>query len=910
MPVIGKFKTVLVLLVLCILASIFYLRVWSSIDSGGEEIQPNLILKGSGGGSKESGREDEKKVLFRQHHVQQKQKTPQSSYRAPNDQGIPSDQQQQQQENNNKSPILSLKQIEKQRLKDLKAKEKLEKQLRKAAKLAKLEKLQQLDSEPFPALISTNNARLAALNSKAFQKFCHSSGTGKDSSESLLSGLLSWTDFYGFQSPSSSEFGAEAEWGVGNSGSITAEDSQARRIVLVDKDFETYEEWMEYISNKNSGQEQVLEPETSVMMEPIRQNVQISEQQQQSEQDGQEQTQDQQQLQQDQQDKEGEDQNSIIQLLEQRKSKVRPLFWERPLRGWIVNYTAIQEPCDRTKHTSAHCLAFLQHDHLYLVPSHAARESPNKVPSAQATFNRVKSDEDIELDTYYGSPSIVPPSAPNTMHFHIFWRGVISDKLSLAARAFLFTQPLDRSILHLWIDSTDLPNGKPENYENNPFSKDLVSKPWKNFVRLHKWDQKAQQVHAYGLSDELELLSMVVKENVPPVALSDQARFMILHRYGGMYLDADVLLLRDMSPLYDSGMEFAYEWSNTQMYNTAILMLTRKSNVARRILDGAKAKEKELQEDQAAKEKQQQGDEVDKVKQEEEQLTPKGAGEEGVDEEEEEIESEEEAEDDSEDDDEKEEEGAEKHDERLGKQKSSLEAENEAKRRTRGKPKQQSSKPMAIPVIENKEPMPQAPATPPAPPTPQAQPMPVDEDYLGPDAGDDSIFDYPVPDLYTTNLRRLQKRGEMRPKEIYHPARLRHYLRPSDGGSSILNNGLVMMPTSIFDPLWLRVDGVESKTGLANDKRFKMMEDLYSFPEAFTNPNAVCPAQKDQQEGSPAFIAGPEVFFTGAFAYHWHNNWVTPIKPQSWMGQMSKAYNDFLTGERPNLYGEWFSGDI
>ncbi|KAG0076246.1 hypothetical protein BGZ92_002509, partial [Podila epicladia] len=83
----------------------------------------------------------------------------------------------------------------------------------------------------------------------------------------------------------------------------------------------------------------------------------------------------------------------------------------------------------------------------------------------------------------------------------------------------------------------------------------------------------------------------------------------------------------------------------------------------------------------------------------------------------------------------------------------------------------------------------------------------------------------------------------------------------------------------------------------------KMVEDLKSFPDAFSVEEAVCPFQKLQQE-APQFTAGPEVFFQGAYAYHWHNNWATPIEPKSWMGHMRQAYDDFVAGRRPNLYGE------
>lgn len=424
---------------------------------------------------------------------------------------------------------------------------------------------------------------------------------------------------------------------------------------------------------------------------------------------------------------------------QQQLQQQLPVFMERPLNGWVINLTSMAEPCNRLIHSSAHCLKFLTQEHEYLIPA----TPDQKVTNAQAPI----------------------------MDFHIFWRGPISDKLSLSAHSFIFTQPLDRSHLHLWIDSADLPNGEPEDYTQNQFSAPLVSPPLNKYISIHMWDQAAELKYAYpedvedededdtNGDDETKFKDLEQKQApVKSVALSDEARFLILNRNGGIYLDADVLLLKDMSPFYDSGLEFAYEWSRTRMYNTAILRLYKESTVARRILDGARAREKEI----------------------------------------------------------------------MARKLQML--------------KQQAE--------EGQE-------------------------------------------------QRLVKRGEMRPDEIYHPARLRKYLRPQD--SQIEGNGLIMMSPAVFDPNWLRVDHAEAKSADAET----MVEDLKSFPDAFKVEEAVCPFQKQQQE-APQFTAGPEVFFQGAYAYHWHNNWATPIEPKSWMGHMRQAYDDFVAGRRPNLYGEMF----
>ncbi|KAJ6519714.1 glycosyltransferase family 32 protein [Mycena sanguinolenta] len=61
------------------------------------------------------------------------------------------------------------------------------------------------------------------------------------------------------------------------------------------------------------------------------------------------------------------------------------------------------------------------------------------------------------------------------------------------------------------------------------------------------------------------------------VILSDMARFILCHRFGGIYLDADTLLLRDWEELWGWKGAFAYRWSRLDKYNTAVLHLNKGS---------------------------------------------------------------------------------------------------------------------------------------------------------------------------------------------------------------------------------------------------------------------------------------------------------------------------------------------
>ncbi|KAI0320357.1 hypothetical protein OF83DRAFT_602412 [Amylostereum chailletii] len=61
------------------------------------------------------------------------------------------------------------------------------------------------------------------------------------------------------------------------------------------------------------------------------------------------------------------------------------------------------------------------------------------------------------------------------------------------------------------------------------------------------------------------------------VILSDMARFVLCHRFGGVYLDADTIFLRDWEELWGWKGAFAYRWSRLEKYNTAVLRMHRNS---------------------------------------------------------------------------------------------------------------------------------------------------------------------------------------------------------------------------------------------------------------------------------------------------------------------------------------------
>lgn len=63
------------------------------------------------------------------------------------------------------------------------------------------------------------------------------------------------------------------------------------------------------------------------------------------------------------------------------------------------------------------------------------------------------------------------------------------------------------------------------------------------------------------------------------VVMSDLARFLVTHTYGGIYLDVDHVLLRDWEELWNWRGAFAMRWSLHPWYNTAVMKMQENSAI-------------------------------------------------------------------------------------------------------------------------------------------------------------------------------------------------------------------------------------------------------------------------------------------------------------------------------------------
>lgn len=214
--------------------------------------------------------------------------------------------------------------------------------------------------------------------------------------------------------------------------------------------------------------------------------------------------------------------------------------------------------------------------------------------------------------------------------FHMFWTGDFADKPYLSALSFLYTQNLGLHDLDpparctpqlwLWINpgpaaSLSSPYTADEfvhQLRNNKWAAPFLHPRFKNVIRFklwntaeqldtipelqHEWRLKKTLFNSDGQSIQMQDFEPSQtdqstnediqnragskssdKYDILSVILSDMARFILCHRFGGIYLDADTIFLRDWEELWGWKGAFAYKWSVHEKYNTAVLRLRKRS---------------------------------------------------------------------------------------------------------------------------------------------------------------------------------------------------------------------------------------------------------------------------------------------------------------------------------------------
>jgi hypothetical protein len=159
---------------------------------------------------------------------------------------------------------------------------------------------------------------------------------------------------------------------------------------------------------------------------------------------------------------------------------------------------------------------------------------------------------------------------------HAYWAtGPLPDVAELSMRSILHTQRPGCFRVLLWTSgeesqrtlSDQLSKYSRDLTVQRINSSDLISRMIANFPDIAGTISNASRVlESWGGDNGLAGL---------PIKLSDAVRFLVLAAYGGIYLDADNLVLRSLLPLV--ARDFAYRWSYSSVANTAVMGLRLRS---------------------------------------------------------------------------------------------------------------------------------------------------------------------------------------------------------------------------------------------------------------------------------------------------------------------------------------------
>lgn len=156
--------------------------------------------------------------------------------------------------------------------------------------------------------------------------------------------------------------------------------------------------------------------------------------------------------------------------------------------------------------------------------------------------------------------------------FHVFWNGLLNRKQLTCINSYLCTQNLKNSVLWIWLDGLNSNDIIKRN-------RDLINITYGTIVNI--------QIKLYDSSAEAdETLFENYKHLNNSTNLkfrSDIARIIILYKYGGLYFDLDMILLKDMSPLLH--LEFCYSWSYLNKGNNGLLRLFKGSQNCLDLMD-------------------------------------------------------------------------------------------------------------------------------------------------------------------------------------------------------------------------------------------------------------------------------------------------------------------------------------
>ncbi len=276
------------------------------------------------------------------------------------------------------------------------------------------------------------------------------------------------------------------------------------------------------------------------------------------------------------------------------------------------------------------CLSFLAHEQdQYLILPEAGQGNRASEQNPQISANSMEESAD-DLPSQFVEPSLAQAASTTTIGtcpgpiipFHVYWTGPASWRFELFVKAYLYTQNLPCSRLWLWLDSDVDANAVDNMLCEDPIFQrfrplisrgDIVLKAWHFPLRIplpmDATENTTTTIHPHPAGDNIDInvADSIIQDSTgkwlvldptsttfSPVQVSDAVRFIVLHLHGGVYLDMDVLLLRDMRPLLlpnptTGQVAFAEQWVErcpASDYNTAVISIPARSTLSTYLLRG------------------------------------------------------------------------------------------------------------------------------------------------------------------------------------------------------------------------------------------------------------------------------------------------------------------------------------
>lgn len=273
------------------------------------------------------------------------------------------------------------------------------------------------------------------------------------------------------------------------------------------------------------------------------------------------------------------------------------------------------------------CIKFLEsgQDKYFKLPSpsdRASQQDPRKAEYSNSDRhdNSWEKYEEVDRARAPSKQSVGTCSGP-IIPYHTYWHGTATWRLEMFIKSYLYTQNLACSRLYIWLDQDHYATAVTRMLTKDPlFARflpfvdrgDIILMGW-NFptrIPLPKHEDNTDGMGYYknpgkpNSKGELTLADGIIEDSdgqqwlilspkqmtLLPQAVLDAVRFVVLHLHGGVFLDIDALMLRDMRPLVlPKKHSFASRWAaypHPGDFSASVMSLTANSSLSSYLLRG------------------------------------------------------------------------------------------------------------------------------------------------------------------------------------------------------------------------------------------------------------------------------------------------------------------------------------